>query len=41
MARLRAEDELARLQYEKLHAALEEQASDHEEQLEFLRIQIL
>lgn len=36
MARLRAEDELARLQHEKLHAALEQQASDHEEQLEFL-----
>jgi len=36
MARLRAEDELARLQHEKLHAALEEQASDHEEQLQFL-----
>ncbi|WP_417514337.1 putative bifunctional diguanylate cyclase/phosphodiesterase [Marinobacter sp.] len=36
MARLKAEDELARLQSEKLDAALEMQASDHERQLQFL-----
>jgi len=36
MARLRAEDELARLQHEKLNSALEQQASDHEKQLQFL-----
>ncbi|MCK0163936.1 EAL domain-containing protein [Marinobacter sp. S6332] len=36
MARLRAEDELARLQHDKLSAALEQQATDHEEQLQFL-----
>lgn len=36
MARLSAEDELARLQNEKLDAALEQQASDHERQLQFL-----
>ena len=36
MARLKAEDELARLQHEKLNAALEQQASDHERQLQFL-----
>jgi hemerythrin-like metal-binding protein/diguanylate cyclase (GGDEF)-like protein len=36
MARLKAEDQLARLQRDKLDAALEQQASDHEEQLQFL-----
>ncbi len=36
IARLSAEDELARLQNEKLDAALEQQASDHERQLQFL-----
>ena len=36
MARLRAEDELERLQNEKLDAALQQQASDHERQLQFL-----
>ncbi|MBK1850069.1 bacteriohemerythrin [Marinobacter sp. 1-4A] len=36
MARLRAEDELARLQHDKLSAALAQQATDHEEQLQFL-----
>lgn len=36
MARLRAEDELAQLQHEKLHSALEQQATDHEQQLSFL-----
>ncbi|SHK40724.1 diguanylate cyclase (GGDEF) domain-containing protein/hemerythrin-like metal-binding domain protein [Marinobacter antarcticus] len=36
MARLRAEDELARLQHDKLYVALAQQASDHEAQLQFL-----
>ncbi|MDO6440718.1 EAL domain-containing protein [Marinobacter sp. 2_MG-2023] len=36
MARLRAENELAGLQREKIDAALERQASDHERQLQFL-----
>ncbi|GGE59317.1 hypothetical protein GCM10011533_09860 [Streptosporangium jomthongense] len=36
MARLRAEEELTRLQQEKLNSALEQQATDHEKQLRFL-----
>ncbi|MDS1309660.1 MULTISPECIES: putative bifunctional diguanylate cyclase/phosphodiesterase [Marinobacter] len=36
MARLRAEDELARLHHDNLNSALEKQASEHAEQLQFL-----
>ncbi|MDL0431402.1 EAL domain-containing protein [Marinobacter sp. TBZ242] len=36
MARQKAEDELHRLQNERLHQALEAQASDHQKQVEFL-----
>lgn len=36
MARQKAEDELQRLQSERLHQALEAQASDHQKQVEFL-----
>lgn len=35
-ARLRAEEELAHLQQQRIHQALEEQASDYRQQLEFL-----
>lgn len=36
MARLRVEDELSQLRHDKLFEALEQQATDHEEQLKFL-----
>lgn len=36
MARLKAEDELARLHHDNLNTALEKQASEHAEQLQFL-----